>query len=153
MALKDIMLNKTMNNGSQQPSKSTLLMHQVRTVITPKVMKTRDKLGGETSSPTDITDDASESVGDVSITSKDSGKNIDKPPLTEHLRVCQLLTWKHSFLDDARKLNVIFNSRLVFVCLPDHDQCHHHQHHDRQFVYIQLNVFAQLARDCISVKK
>ena len=75
MALKDIMLNKSMNNGGSQPSKSTLLMHQVRTVITPKVMKTRDKLGGETSSPTDITDDASESVGDVSITSKDSGRD------------------------------------------------------------------------------
>jgi len=71
MALKDIMLNKNMNNGSQ-PSKSTLLMHQVRTVISPKVLKNREKLGGETSSPTDITDDASESVGDVSITSKDS---------------------------------------------------------------------------------
>ena len=32
MALKDILLNKAMTNGSQQPSKSTLLMHQVRTV-------------------------------------------------------------------------------------------------------------------------
>ena len=74
MALKDIMLNKNMNNGSQ-PSKSTLLMHQVRTVISPKVLKNREKLGGETSSPTDITDDASESVGDVSITSKDSGRD------------------------------------------------------------------------------
>ena len=77
MALKDIMLNKSMNNGASQPSKSTLLMHQVRTVISPKVLKTRDKLGGETSSPTDITDDASESVGDVSITSKDSGRDTD----------------------------------------------------------------------------
>ena len=32
MALKDIVINKTMNGSSAQPSKSTLLMHQVRTV-------------------------------------------------------------------------------------------------------------------------
>ena len=32
MALKDIVINKTMNSTSAQPSKSTLLMHQVRTV-------------------------------------------------------------------------------------------------------------------------
>lgn len=31
------------------------------------------RLGADTSSPTDITDDASDSVGDMSITSKDSG--------------------------------------------------------------------------------
>ena len=32
MALKDIMTNKAMNGSNNQPSKSTLLMHQVRTV-------------------------------------------------------------------------------------------------------------------------
>ena len=113
MALKDIMLNKTMNNGSQQPSKSTLLMHQVRTVISPKVMKTREKLGGETSSPTDITDDASESVGDVSITSKDSGKNTKYFPLksningsSKSLSVVDLETFIFSRDSDLRNSSV-----------------------------------------------
>lgn len=32
MALKDIVINKKMNGSGAQPSKSTLLMHQVRTV-------------------------------------------------------------------------------------------------------------------------
>ena len=32
------------------------------------------RLGADTSSPTDMTDDASDSVGDMSITSKDSGE-------------------------------------------------------------------------------
>ena len=32
MALKDIVINKKMNGSSAQPSKSTLLLHQVRTV-------------------------------------------------------------------------------------------------------------------------
>ena len=32
MALKDIVINKKMNSSSAQPSKSTLLLHQVRTV-------------------------------------------------------------------------------------------------------------------------
>ena len=34
------------------------------------------RLGADTSSPTDITDDASDSVGDMSITSKDSGERV-----------------------------------------------------------------------------
>ena len=70
MALKDIVQNKAMNNGTQ-PSKSTLLLHQVRTMINPK---SRDHRAGDTTSPTDVTDDASDSIGDASITSKDSGK-------------------------------------------------------------------------------
>ena len=38
-ALKDIMTNKAMNGSSNQPSKSTLLMHQVRTVMEYFILK------------------------------------------------------------------------------------------------------------------
>ena len=71
MALKDIIQNKAMKSG-EEPSKSTLLMHQVRTMLSPKPGPTISR--GDTTSPTDGTDDASDSIGDVSITSKDSGK-------------------------------------------------------------------------------
>lgn len=48
------------------------------------------RLGADTSSPTDITDDASDSVGDMSITSKDSGEQrvsimTDMCPMSECL--------------------------------------------------------------------
>jgi len=69
MALKDIIQNKAMKSG-EEPSKSTLLMHQVRTMLSPKPGPTISR--GDTTSPTDGTDDASDSIGDVSITSKDS---------------------------------------------------------------------------------
>ena len=43
------------------------------------------RLGADTSSPTDMTDDASDSVGDMSITSKDSGESRDYHYFEWHL--------------------------------------------------------------------
>ena len=70
MALKDISINK-IRKSSKEPTKSTLIMHSVQMKTSPSEQSATDN--GESTTTTDFTDDASDSIGEVSITSKDSG--------------------------------------------------------------------------------
>ena len=80
MALKDISINKA-RKGNKEPTKSTLIMHSVQTVKQSKITSPHSDNStnygkGDSTTTTDYTDDASDSVGDASITSKDSGRNV-----------------------------------------------------------------------------
>ena len=64
------------------------------------------RLGADTSSPTDITDDASDSVGDMSITSKDSGgRSVSIMILADMCSMSECL------------INVDFLSNVIVECL------------------------------------
>jgi len=78
MALKDISINKA-RKGNKEPTKSTLIMHSVRTISSPRNDNSRAFEKDDSTTTTDFTDDASDSVGDNSITSRDSVECL-RPP-------------------------------------------------------------------------
>merc|ERR1740137_476319 len=78
MALKDISINKA-RKGHKEPTKSTLIMHSVQMITSSQSDQSMNDENGDSTTTTDYTDDASDSIGDVSITSKDSVECL-RPP-------------------------------------------------------------------------
>jgi len=70
MALRDIQINRSRGN-EQQPSKSTLTIHQVQRPHRSSSRSTQERPGSSTSNELSR-DEGSESIGTASITSKDS---------------------------------------------------------------------------------
>jgi len=68
MALKDININKT-RGSTKQPTKSMMVMHSVQTIGSSQINN------GDSTTTSSYTEDASDSIGEASITSRDSDFN------------------------------------------------------------------------------